>query len=449
MGDTQNAQQPQDAQQPRDAQEPQLDQELPSTPLFDDETPFATMMASFDEAAERLGLGEVEYQILRKSDREIAVSVPVPLDDGSFALFQGYRIQHNQGLGPFIGPLRIADDLRIDELRALAAWVTWKCAVLGLPFGGAAGGLCMDPDRHSAGELERAVRRYTANLLGDIGPERDVISPDVTAGKQVMAWILDTTSRHARHTVNPAVTGKPVELGGSVGSEQAVARGLAIITRLATAHFGMPRSPLDFLIQGAGNVGGSLALMLHADGQRVVGLSDVHGGLYNADGLDVPAMLTHRKQHGSLADYEGDFEPLTGAEFIRRPCDVLVPCAVANAIHSRNAEDVNAKLIVEGAHGPVSLRAARILERREIPVVPDILANGGGLVVSYFEWVQGRAGFSWAENVVDRRLIRFLREAWNAVRKHQDEHGVSLRTAANLLAVERVATADLQRGIYA
>jgi glutamate dehydrogenase (NAD(P)+) len=426
-----------------------LSADMPKTPLLDDETPFATMMASFDDAAQRLGLDEAEYRVLRQSDREVAVSIPVPLDDGNVTVFDGYRIQHSQGLGPFMGPLRIHPDLRIDELRALAAWMTWKCAVLGVPFGGSAGGIRMDQHAHSKDELERTVRRYTANLLGDIGPERDIFSPDIYADQQVMAWILDTISIHARHTANPAVTGKPPELAGTVASEDAVARGLFWILRLAMAHYQIGGGSQEIIIQGAGIVGGNLARLLHAAGRPVIGLSDVHGGLVNRQGLDIPALLAHRKRHGSLKDATGDFERMTGKEFIAQPCDVLVPCAVANALHSNNAELVEAKLIVEGAHGPTSVRADRILEGRGIPVVPDILANGGGVVVSYFEWVQNRQGLAWLEPVIEGRLKRFMAEAWNATRSLQTREKVGLRAAAHTLAVERVAEADRQRGLYA
>jgi glutamate dehydrogenase (NAD(P)+) len=426
-----------------------LSADMPKTPLLDDETPFATMMASFDDAAQRLGLDEAEYRVLRQSDREVAVSIPVPLDDGNVTVFDGYRIQHSQGLGPFMGPLRIHPDLRIDELRALAAWMTWKCAVLGVPFGGSAGGIRMDQHAHSKDELERTVRRYTANLLGDIGPERDIFSPDIYADQQVMAWILDTISIHARHTANPAVTGKPPELAGTVASEDAVARGLFWILRLAMAHYQIGGGSQEIIIQGAGIVGGNLARLLHAAGRPVIGLSDVHGGLVNRQGLDIPALLAHRKRHGSLKDATGDFERMTGKEFIAQPCDVLVPCAVANALHSNNAELVEAKLIVEGAHGPTSVRADRILEERGIPVVPDILANGGGVVVSYFEWVQNRQGLAWLEPVIEGRLKRFMAEAWNATRSLQTREKVGLRAAAHTLAVERVAEADRQRGLYA
>ncbi len=423
--------------------------DLPMTPLLDSETPFATMMASFDDAAQRLGLDEAEYRVLRQSDREVAVSIPVSLDDGSVAVFEGYRIQHSQGLGPFMGPLRIHEDLRIDELRALAAWMTWKCAILGVPFGGSAGGIRMNKRGHSPGEVERAVRRYSANLLGDIGPERDIFSPDVYADQQVMAWILDTISIHKRHTANPAVTGKPVELAGTHASEDAVARGIDSILRLALSHYHMGRGSQEIMIQGAGTVGGNLADLLHKSGHKIVGLADIHGGLVNRSGLDIPSLLAHRKRHGSLEGVTGDFDRMSGREFISQPCDVLIPCAKANAIHSNNAELVEAKLIVEGAHGPISVRADLILLERGIPVVPDILANGGGVVLSYFEWVQNRQGLAWVEPVIGGRLKRFMAEAWHAIRAVQDREDVTLRAAAHLLAVERVAAADRQRGLYA
>lgn len=422
---------------------------LPATPLMADETPFKTMMSSFDEAAQKLGLPKNEYKILRKSDREIAVSVPLTRDDGSFDVYDGYRIQHNAGLGPFLGPLRISADIRIEEMRALAAWMTWKCALLGVPFGGAAGGIAVDPTSLSAGETERVVRRYAACMLGDVGPERDVFCPDLQADERVMAWVLDTLSGHLRYTANPAVTGKPLAMAGSEGSVDAVAQGLRAIIRLATAHFGLPRKDLSVKIQGAGTVGGNLARVLHDQGAKVTGLSDVHSAYYNPDGLDIPTLLNWRAEHGTLADASGTFEDLDPDAFHAAPCDVFVPCAIPNAVHSGNALQLDCKLVVEGAHGPVSSRADRILAQRGIPVVPDILANGGAVVLSYFEWVQNRTGLAWIDEVVSTRLVRFMREAWDGVREVQDEYDCSLRHAANILAVRRVAEADESRGVYA
>ena len=426
-----------------------LDELLPSTPLLDDETPFATMMSSFDAAAHELGIAQDVYAILRKPDREISVAVPVRLDDGHISVFDGYRIQHNSGLGPFLGPLRMQKGLKVDELRALAAWMTWKCAMLNVPFGGSAGGIKIDTRRHSQGELERAVRRYTASLLADIGPERDVMMPDLRADESVMAWVLDTISSHSRFTESSAVTGKPVSMAGSLRSRQAVADGLYIILQLATAHFGVQASPLKVVIQGAGQVGGTLARILHDQGAKVCGISDLHGAFWNEEGLDVPSILGYRKLHGSLSECPGNFERISNAEMLKRPCDVLIPCAVANAIHSNNARGIEAKLIIEGAHGPISRKADRILGERGIHVVPDILANGGGVVLSYFEWVQNRQGYYWVADQLEKRLIRFMRDAWMSVRSIQDHHNVDLRGAANILAVERVTKADEMRGIYA
>ncbi|MFT5151340.1 MAG: glutamate dehydrogenase (NAD(P)+), partial [Planctomycetota bacterium] len=339
---------------------------LSSTPLLDEETPFASMMTNFDAAARLLGTRPASYKILRKPDREVTVAVPVQLDDGELVVFDGFRIQHNAGLGPFLGPLRLHDTLGRDDLRALAAWMTWKCALLGVPFGGSAGGIRIDTKRHSRGELERAVRRYTASLLQDIGPDRDVFMPDLRADENVMAWVLDTISSHSRFTESSAVTGKPIAMAGSLKSKTAVADGLHIMLQLAASHFGLTSSPLKVAIQGAGTVGGALARVLHGKGFKVCGISDLHGGFWNDDGLDIPTILDYRLGHGSLTDCEGSFERITNQELLHHSCDVLIPCAVANAIHSRNAEGVCAKLIIEGAHGPVSQRADRILAERGV-----------------------------------------------------------------------------------
>ena len=424
---------------------------FPSTPQLDEETPFRTMMANFDEAARRIGLDEQEYKILRKSDCEVAVSVPVQMDDGSIQLFDGYRIQHNAGLGPFHGPLRVDGSMKINELRALAAWMTWKCALLGIPFGGAAGGIVADRASLSRAELERAVRRWTANLIGTIGPDRDVLTPEFADDADLMAWALDTLAGHSDGAANSAVSGKPPEMGGSANQEDAVARGLHVILRLAAAHFGLgPAGGLSVVIQGAGVVGGNLARILHEEGHQVVGLSDVHVALYNPDGLDVPALLKHRFAHGRLPDAGADgTRVVTEEEFLRLPCDVLTPCAISMAVHSRNAEFIQARMILEGAHGPVSPRADKILERRQIPVVPDILANGGGTVVSYFEWIQNRTGYAWMEEVVAARLRRYMREAWDGVREIQDEFDCTLRAATHIMAVRRVSEAESARGVYA
>lgn len=425
------------------------DDPLPATPALDDESPFATMMSLFDEAADLVGIDPTNYAVLRKPDTEVKVSVPVTLDDGTMHVFDGYRVQHHQGLGPFIGPMRLDRSLKVDELRALAAWMTWKSAVLNIPFGGAAGGIRINTKLRSRDVLERAVRRYTAEILDLIGPDKDVLTPDIGTDEEVMAWVMDTVSVHQRHTETAVVTGKPLFLAGTRLSEQSVAIGLQTILQLAIERYGFTDRKIEVIIQGAGQVGGSLARILHAAGHRVCGISDLSGALYKFEGLDIPTIMAHRQREGTLEGAPGDYAKLTNAELLALPCDVLVPCAAANALHSRNANDVRAKLIVEGAHGPVSARADRILHDLGIPVVPDILANAGGALVDYFEWVQNRQGLSWIDPVILKRIRRFMTEAWNAVSEVQLRHGVRMRMAANMLAVERVAAADKLRGIYA
>lgn len=425
--------------------------ELSATPVLDEETPFASVQSLFDEAATKLGVDEDAYQILRKPDREITCAVPVQLDNGRLAVFDGWRIQHNMGLGPFMGPMRLDPNLKIDDLRALAAWMTWKCAVFNIPFGGAAGGIRINTKLRSRGEVERAVRRYTANLLDVVGPDSDILAPDVASDENVMAWVMDTISLHVRHTSNAAVTGKPVALGGSAGMRDGTARGLRVIMNLALEHLrigSLDHRPV-VVIQGAGHVGGNLARLLHGAGFTVAGISDINVALYEPEGLPIPEILEWRAQHGTLVDCPVKASRMTNEELLASRCDVLVPCAVANAINSRNANDVSAKLIVEGAHGPVSARADRILDERGLPVVPDILANAGGVVTNYFEWVQNRQGLNWVQDLVARRRRRFMTEAWNEVLAFSDQYHVRLRMATHMLAVQRVSAADTMRGIYA
>lgn len=434
---------------PHDRPGVEYDDLAPSEHMLEDENPFATMMASFDEAADKLDMDPDLYAILRKPDREIQVSVPVSLNDGTLSVFEGWRVQHNTGLGPYFGPLRVQSSLKIDELRALAGWMTWKCAVLNIPFGGAAGGIRMSQTKFTRAEIERAVRRYISTLLSDIGPDRDIFSSDASTDEEVMAWVMDTVSMHARHTENAVVTGKPLKLGGTLGHGDSVAQGLRMILAPALTLAGLPKQGARILIQGAGTRGGNLARVLSADQHVIAGLSDIHGALYNEKGLDVPRLLAHLEQHGDLRGAKGAFESISNEEMLSRPCDVFVPCAVANAIHLRNARDVEARLIIEGAHASISPRADRILAERGIVVVPDILATGGGAVVNYFEWVQNRAGYSWLAEVVHKRLERFMTEAWNEVTAIATEHKVRPRMAAHMLAVRRVSQADRLRGIYA
>ncbi len=421
----------------------------PTTSTVEDENPFATMMASFDEAADRLGLDADLYAILRKPDREIQVSLPVQLDDGTLTVLSGFRVQHNSGLGPYFGPLRIQANLRLDELRAVAGWMTWKCAVLDVPFGGSAGGIRMSPSRHSRGEVERTVRRYVSALLADIGPERDIFSSDVATDEGVMAWIMDTVSMHARHTENAAVTGKPLALCGTHGHADSVAQGLRSVLAQSLEMAGLPPRGARVIIQGAGMRGGYLAQLLVGDGYKIVGFSDVHGGLYDERGLDIRALLAWRAEQGSLRGVPGNFERISNEEMLVRPCDVLIPCAVAGTVHLRIARQLQAKLVLEGAHGSVSSRADRVLFEKGVHVVPDILATGGGAVVNYFEWVQNRVGYSWTADTVQERLLHYMTCAWTEVAKLAQQHEVSLRMAAHMLAVQRVSTADGLRGVYA
>jgi len=293
------------------------------------------------------------------------------------------------------------------------------------------------------------VRRYTADLIDMIGPERDVMTPDIGTDEEMMAWVMDTVSTHRRFTENAVVTGKPIALGGSRLGDNAVSLGLRVILRLALERYGLTEKGATVIIQGAGTVGGNLARMLHADGHKVCGLSDFTLALFNEQGLDIPTLFGWRAEHGTLEGAPGSYDEISNSEMLLRPCDVLLPCAVANAVHSRNARELQAKLVVEGAHGPVSARADRILHDQGVPVVPDILANAGGVVADYFEWVQNRQGLAWQREVLAKRLERFMTEAWEAVRRVEDEHGVRMRMAANMLAVERVAKADQVRGIYA
>jgi len=426
-----------------------IDEARPTGPALAEESPFRSMMSLFDEAAAQLGVDPAIYAILRKPDREITVSVPVQLADRSWTTFNGYRVQHNQGLGPFMGPLRLAEKLELDEVRALAGWMTWKCAVVNVPFGGSAGGIQLDPKAHNRRILERVVRRYTANILDVIGPDRDILTPDAGTDAEMMAWVMDTVSSHQRYTENAVVTGKPVAMGGSSLGQEAVALGLETILRLALERYRVPVAGTSVIVQGAGVVGGTLVRLLHAAGLRVIGLSDSRTAVFSEKGLDVPALLEWRRLHRHLEGAQGAFELLTPAELLKRPCDVLVPCAVANAIDSKNARGVRARLILEGAHGPISAKADRTLHDKGIVIVPDILANAGGVMADYFEWVQNRQGLAWQPDVLKKRLARFMTEAWHEVLEVEQRQRVRLRMAAHMLAVQRVAKADQVRGIYA
>lgn len=425
----------------------EFDDLAPSTQTSD-ENPFATMMASFDAAAARLGLDPDLYAILRKPDREIHVSLPTPLDDGTMAVFDGFRVQHNAGKGPYFGPLRLQGALSMDELRALAGWMTWKCSLLDIPFGGSAGGIRIDPAKHSDVELERAVRRFVSMLVTDVGQDRDIFSSDRATDDRVMAWVMDTVSMHSRFTVNAVVCGKPLELGGTLGNADAVAQGIRVLLKRALPLAGLPAQGARIAIQGFGSRGANLTRLLSGE-HVIVGLSDVHGALYSEKGLDPQPILEWGERHGSLRECRGAFERITNEEMLRGPCDVFIPCAVDTTVNRKVAPLMQARLVVEAAHGSITANADRILAERGVTVVPDILATGGGAIVNYFEWVQNRAGYSWPLERVQKRMARMLDDAWEEMESIANEQKVPLRTAAHMSAVRRVAQADRVRGLYA
>jgi len=410
--------------------------------------PFESMMSRFDRAAKLLDLNPDLYAVMRVPNRELKVYIPVRMDSGRIQVFEGFRVQHNFARGPAKGGIRYAPDVTIEEVRALAAWMTWKCAVVNVPFGGAKGGVICDPWQMSQGELERLTRRYASELIDIIGPEKDVPAPDMNTNEQTMAWIMDTYSMHARHTVTAVVTGKPIDLGGSRGRREATGRGILFVVNEAIKKFKMTPPTTRVVVQGSGNVGGIGAQLMHEAGYKVVAISDMHGGIYNPAGLDIPAALEHLRATRSFEEYPGA-ERVTNAELLEIECDVLVPAATENQITSQNAERINCKVLAEGANGPTTAAADEILQRKGIFVIPDILANAGGVTVSYFEWVQDRMGYFWKEDVVNERLQDVMVASFNELVKFAEKHNVDTRTAAYMLAIDRVAYDTRMRGIYA
>src|SRR4030095_1670677 len=366
----------------------------------DEKNPFEAMSERFDRAAQLLGLNPDLYAVMRVPSREIKVYVPVRMDSGRIEVFEGFRVQHNFARGPAKGGIRYAPDVHIDEVRALAAWMTWKCAVVNVPFGGAKGGIVCDSPQMSLGGLEHMTRRYASELLDFIGPEKDVPAPDMNTNEQTMAWIMDTYSMHARDTVTAVVTGKPIDLGGSSGRREATGRGLLFVINEAIKRFNMVPLSTRVVVQGSGNVGGIAALLLHQSGYKVVAISDVHGGIYNPNGIDIPKALEYLKTTRSFEGYEG-VEYVSNSELLERECEVLLPAATENQITSQNADRLKCKVLAEGANGPTTAAADQILHEKGIFVIPDILANAGGVTVSYFEWVQDRMGYFWREDVVN------------------------------------------------
>ena len=432
----------------RDVRRPAIYQE--PTPTFDKNNPFQSMMEQFDTAAELLELDMGLYEYLRSPSRIHITSVPVMMDDGSLKVFEGYRVIHNEVLGPSKGGIRFAPDVHLDEVKALAAWMTWKCAVVGVPFGGAKGGITCDPSTMSPGEIERLTRRYTANLMDVFGPDKDIPAPDMNTNEQVMAWLLDTYSMHVRRTETAVVTGKPILIGGSQGRREATGRGVMTTTLAAMDRLGLRPSQGTVAVQGFGNVGSIAAQLLREQGCKIVAISDVTGGYHNPDGIDIEAALAHVAQNPkrTLAGFDGA-KPITNEELLALDVDVLAPCAKENQITGDNAADVKAKIVAEGANGPTTPEADAILNEKGIVVIPDILANAGGVTVSYFEWVQDRQGYFWSIDRVNRRLDRMMREAFNKVYDATEKYNTSMRIGAYIIAIGKVSDALRLRGIYA
>jgi glutamate dehydrogenase (NAD(P)+) len=414
----------------------------------DSASPFEEMMSRFDVAAQKLGLDPGLYKVLREPVRETKVSIPIVMDDGRIEVFIGYRVLHNIARGPGKGGIRYDKNVSLDEVRALAAWMTWKCAVVNIPFGGAKGGVICDPQSLSRSETEKITRRYTAELMDQFGPEKDVPAPDMGTNPQTMAWVMDTYSMHARHTVTSCVTGKPLSLGGSRGRVEATGRGLMLICREAAPLKGFTLSGSRIVVQGFGNVGSIAARMCHEAGARIIAVSDIAGGIHDPKGLDMPALIAHYEKNRSFEGFPG-VQKVGNTELLELDCDILIPAANENQIRGKNAANIKARIIVEGANGPTTQRADDILQQKDVLVVPDILANAGGVTVSYFEWVQDRAGFFWRESEVNERLEDIMVQSFRDVAEMARKYNVTFRIAAYMLGISRVAHDTMVRGLYA
>jgi len=413
-----------------------------------EENPFESMMSRFDFAATTLNLEPGLYKILRHPEKQIIVSVPVQRDNGEVDVYTGYRVLYNTSRGPAKGGIRFDLQVTLDEVKALAAWMTWKCAVVNLPFGGAKGGVVCDPSSMSNAELEKLTRRYTSAIIETLGPDSDVPAPDVNTNERVMAWVMDTYSMHKRHTVTAVVTGKPVEMGGSLGRREATGRGCMIVTREALTKLGMKVKGTTVAVQGFGNVGSIASQLMEREGMTIIAVSDKSGGIYNAKGLAIDDVLAHVRQHKFLKGYP-KAQAVTNEELLELPCDVLVPAALENVITAKNAASIKARIICEGANGPTTARADTILNEKGIFVIPDILANAGGVTVSYFEWVQDRGGYFWDEETVNSRLERIMTRSFGEVTAMAERHKLDNRIGAYMLAIDRVAAVHRLRGMYA
>jgi glutamate dehydrogenase (NAD(P)+) len=410
--------------------------------------PWEAQEARFDFAARKLNLEEGLWKLLRMPAREIIVHFPVAMDDGRMEIFTGFRVQHSIARGPGKGGLRYAPDVTLDEVRALASWMTWKCAVVNIPFGGAKGGVICDPKKMSQGELERMTRRYTSELIDSIGPEKDVLAPDMNTNDQTMAWIMDTYSMHMGHTVTSVVTGKPLNIGGSRGRMEATGRGVQVICDESMRYLEMPVDGCRVIIQGFGNVGSNASLLLMERGYKIIGIAEKDGGLLNPNGIEIHQLLEYKRRNNTILGFR-NAEAVPSDELLVSECEILIPAATETVITSRNADQIKARIIVEGANGPTTAVADDILAEKRIFIMPDILANAGGVTASYFEWVQDRQGYFWKEAVVNEQMETILRDSFEDVIRYAEAHNVNNRIAAYMLAIDRVAITIRQRGIYA
>ena len=413
-----------------------------------DINPWEEQAARFDLAAHKLNLDEGLWKVLRFPNREVILHIPVAMDNGKLEVFTGFRVQHSIARGPSKGGIRYGPDVTLDEVRALAAWMTWKCAVVNIPFGGAKGGVICEPHKMSRGELERMTRRYTAELVDFIGPEKDVPAPDVNTDEQIMAWMMDTYSMHMRQTVTAVVTGKPINIGGSRGRREATGRGIMIVCDQAVKQLGLLPESTRVIIQGFGNVGSNAARLMAGAGYQVIGIAEVNGGLYNKNGIDLEALWEFRQRTGSIHGFP-EAEAVDDAGLLTTECEILIPAATENQITSHNANQIKCKILAEGANGPTTAAADDILGDKGVFIIPDILCNAGGVTTSYFEWVQDRQGYFWKESAVNERLKEIMNEAFEDVVRYAKTHNVNNRIAAYMLAIDRVAYTIRQRGIYA
>jgi len=410
--------------------------------------PWEAQSTRFTLAAQKLNLEEGLWKVLQYPNRELIVHIPVALDNGKLEVFTGFRVQHSIARGPSKGGIRYGPDVTLDEVRALASWMTWKCAIVNIPFGGAKGGVICDPHKMSMGELERMTRRYTAELVEFIGPEKDVPAPDVNTNEQIMAWMMDTYSMHMRQTVTAVVTGKPINIGGSRGRREATGRGIKIVCDQAIKKLGLQPAATRVIVQGFGNVGSNCALLMSQAGYRVTGVIEVDGAIYNKNGIDVDALWKHRERTKGIKGFT-EAEPVDPDELLLTECEILVPAATENQITSQNAAQVKCRILAEGANGPTTAAADDILADKKVFVIPDILCNAGGVTTSYFEWVQDRQGYFWKESVVNEQLEDIMVNAFDDVVRYSETHSVNNRIAAYMLAIDRVAYTIKQRGIYA